>query len=54
MAYSPLTWIDEETPVNANNMNHIETGIKAVEESCDIDASIISLFSADGWEQEQD
>ena len=27
MAYSKTTWVQEETPLNATNMNHIEDGI---------------------------
>lgn len=27
MAYSKTTWVQEETPLNASNMNHIEDGI---------------------------
>ena len=28
MAYSKTTWVQEETPLNAANMNHIEDGIE--------------------------
>ena len=28
MAYTKTTWVNGETPINADNLNHIETGIK--------------------------
>jgi hypothetical protein len=29
MVYSPIGWIDNETPLSATNMNHMEAGISA-------------------------
>lgn len=31
MAYSKTTWVQEETPLNAANMNHIEDGIETAD-----------------------
>lgn len=31
MAYSKTTWVQEETPLNAANMNHIEEGIETAD-----------------------
>ena len=31
MAYIKTTWVNGETPINADNLNHIETGIKSNE-----------------------
>jgi hypothetical protein len=31
MAYVKTTWVNGETPINADNLNHIETGIKGNE-----------------------
>lgn len=31
MAYSKTTWVQEETPLNAANMNHIEGGIETAD-----------------------
>lgn len=33
MAYTPTTWVNNVTPINDNNMNHIEQGIKAVDDA---------------------
>lgn len=33
MAYVKTTWINGETPINADNLNHIETGVKDNETS---------------------
>lgn len=29
MAYNPIGWVDGETPINAENLNHMDEGIKA-------------------------
>ena len=28
MSYTPTTWVDGETPVNAENLNKMEEGIR--------------------------
>lgn len=40
MAYKPTIWVDTVTPVNANNMNKAETGIKQQE----MDISVLSEY----------
>lgn len=32
MSYNKLVWVNKQTPVNADNMNHIEDGIANVTE----------------------
>lgn len=52
MAYTPYEkreWINEETPLNADNLNHIENGIKNLEGEFTVDDTVLSLFAADGW-----
>ena len=29
MAYKPIGWVDGETPLNAENLNHMDEGIKS-------------------------
>lgn len=31
MAYSKTTWVNNTTPINSTNLNHIEDGIKDVD-----------------------
>lgn len=35
MAYKKQTWVDEETIINADRMNHIEDGIESVDAKCE-------------------
>ena len=30
MSYTPTTWVDGETPVNAENLNHLEQGLSEI------------------------
>lgn len=30
MAYVPFTWVDGETPITADRLNHVEGGVEAV------------------------
>lgn len=45
MAYQRVTWVNEETPLNANNMNNIEDGI----EECMVEEAVKVLFASIGW-----
>lgn len=49
MAYTRTTWVNEETPLNADNLNNIEDGIEELQDDVEIDASVKSLASAMGW-----
>ena len=46
MAYEKIDWRNQETPLNANNLNHMEDGIA----ESDIQAAAIAAFEALGWE----
>ena len=48
-AYRQTTWTDEETPLNAYEMNNIDVGITEALDMNEIDSTVISLFTADGW-----
>lgn len=45
MAYTRVTWVNEETPLNAANMNRMEDGIEATV----IDDEVIALATSMGW-----
>lgn len=56
MAYVRLTWVDDVTPLNADNMNNIEDGIvenkSGIEEAkaeSEIDSSTIITYTNLGW-----
>lgn len=49
MAYEKTHWVNEETPLNAENLNKIEDGIEAVQ----VDARVITLAESMGWTQAQ-
>lgn len=46
MAYSRTQWVNEETQLNARNMNNIEEGIEAaLDKTADVTKAEISLLS---------
>lgn len=45
MSYERVIWINEETPLNADNFNRMEDGIEAAQ----IDDDVIELFEELGW-----
>lgn len=45
MAFSRITWENEVTPLNAENMNRIEAGI----DDTVIDQAVITLATSMGW-----
>lgn len=49
MAYTRTTWVNEETPLNADNLNNIEDGIEELQGEFEIDPAVKSLASAMGW-----
>lgn len=46
MAYERIVWANEETPLNAENLNRMEDGIEAAQ----IDSEVTTLFESLGWE----
>lgn len=50
MAYSRVTWVNEETPLNANNLNRMEDGIEATV----IDPLVLALAESMGWVNPED
>lgn len=44
--YTPTTWINGTTPLNATNLNNMESGIAAAS----IDDAVIALAESMGWE----
>lgn len=49
MAYDRTTWVNEETPLNADNLNNIEDGIEEALDGAAIDSSTTALFASLGW-----
>lgn len=45
MAYTPLTWVTNETAVSAANMNHIEQGLANAHEMLEPDSLAASLLN---------
>lgn len=45
MAYEKINFVNQATPLNANNLNHMEDGIA----ESDIQAATLSLFESMGW-----
>ena len=45
MAYEKITWVNNETPLNAANMNRMEDGIDATV----IDDQVLTLATSMGW-----
>lgn len=54
MAYTPTSWENEITPLNATNLNHIEMGIKNLDDDITVDSSVLSAFASDGWVPEEE
>lgn len=50
LAYTPTTWVNETTPLNATNLNHMEAGIEAAS----LDSSVLTLAESMGWENPED
>lgn len=51
MAYTKTTWVNGETPINADNLNNIEGGIKDNETSInDIETSVNDMKGTILWE----
>ena len=49
MAYNRTNWVNEETPLSADNFNNIEDGIEELQDKFEIDQSVKSLYAALGW-----
>lgn len=49
MAYQRTTWINNETPLDAENMNRIEGGIEEAIDNSEIDSTVLSLYASLGW-----
>lgn len=45
MGYTRINWVNEETPLNAVNLNRMEDGI----EEAIIDDAVITLAESMGW-----
>ena len=50
MAYDRVNWIDDETPLNAQNMNNIEDGIEEALAETQIDPAVKTLAASMGWQ----
>lgn len=49
MAYTRITWINDETPLDADNLNRMESGIEEAVDGSSIDPEVLSLYAALGW-----
>lgn len=49
VSYTRITWVNEETPLNANNMNRMEEGIEEAIDSTAIDPAVLTQYAALGW-----
>ncbi len=49
MAYIKTQWLNDETPLNADNLNHMEEGIEEAVDATEIDASVKALAQSMGW-----
>lgn len=49
MSFSKITWVNGETPLNANNLNRIENGIEEAIDEATVDSDVISQYAALGW-----
>lgn len=45
MSYTRVNWVNEETPLNAVNLNRMEDGIEATV----IDDEVLALATSMGW-----
>ena len=43
--YDKINWVNEETPLNATNLNHMDQGIY----DASIDPEVITLAESLGW-----
>ena len=49
MAYEKITWVNNQTPLNAANMNRMEDGIDEAIKDIEIDATVKALATSMGW-----
>ena len=45
MAYTRTTWVNEETPLNADNMNNLEDGVEEAIAGSTIDSTVVELYT---------
>lgn len=44
MAYTRTTWVNEETPLNADNLNNLEEGVAQAVAGSTIDSTVVQLY----------
>lgn len=49
VSYTRITWVNGETPLNANNMNRMEGGIEDAIEAAAVDPDVLTQYAALGW-----
>lgn len=54
MAYNKTTWINNETPINADNLNNIENGVDDVDDRISVvEDNYIYFSTEEEWEEEE-
>lgn len=49
MAYTPLDWQENSTPLSAQNFDHMEEGIKDAHDAIEIENAVKTLATSMGW-----
>lgn len=50
MAYRQTTWVNDETALNADEMNNIDAGIMEALTETQIDPAVKTLAASMGWQ----